>query len=174
MTRPTSVLLTAGPIQMTSNSISEFFSQENFNRDMRSLGSSIDNIGLEGKMKAAAIAYRFNVLNAAEIMLCSFFSGNKSLLREKFSEELRRNDHKDINAQNISGDTPLHIAACQANQNSIQMLIDANANVNILNRDGKAARDCVPSGETKCFEILDELMKSSPVVPSPTSAAAPN
>ena len=155
--------LIAGPIQMTSSSISEFL-QEHFN--MRSLGSAIDHLELDRKTKAAAIVYRFNVLNAAEIMLRSYFSGNKSLLREKSIKDLELDDNSDINAQNVSGDTPLHIAARQANPRSIRLLISAKANLDIKNSKGQTARDCVLSGETKCIEILDALMTGLPAVPA--------
>jgi ankyrin repeat protein len=154
---------------MTSSSISKFL-QEHLN--MTSLGSAIDHLELDRRTKEAAIVYRFNVLNAAEIMLRSFFSGNKSLLREKIMKELEHDDNSDINAQNNFGDTPLHIAARQANPKSIQLLIKAKANVDIKNSKGLAARDCVPSEEPKCIEALDALMKGLPAVPSTTSAGA--
>ncbi|ORY82138.1 ankyrin repeat-containing domain protein [Protomyces lactucae-debilis] len=68
-----------------------------------------------------------------------------------------------IDAQNMEGDTALHLAVRTAEEDKtialdmVEFLIDAGAQASLRNKQGDLPLDCVPD---KCQEIKDALLKA--------------
>ncbi|KAL0276237.1 UNVERIFIED_CONTAM: hypothetical protein PYX00_003845 [Menopon gallinae] len=66
--------------------------------------------------------------------------------------ELYLNDGSDINAVNVHGDTPLHIAARQDKYNCVLLLLARGAKSDLKNKDGEYARDCSESPQSDIYK----------------------
>jgi ankyrin repeat protein len=137
----------SGPIRMTQTSINDF--NKKWIPKFKTQAKGMLDIRMEGSLsqKAAAYAYRCNILITADSILGSYFA-DKDALRQKMLQEIGEDDRGDINAKNLVGDTPLHIAARQENSaDTLKFLLREKADVDIRNGDNKTAFELAKEGE---------------------------
>ncbi|BES93469.1 Histone-lysine N-methyltransferase [Nesidiocoris tenuis] len=60
-----------------------------------------------------------------------------------------------VNLSNSHGDTPLHIAARQAADNCVLLLLARGARTELVNKAGQTPRDCVINKDSYCYTAID-------------------
>lgn len=69
-----------------------------------------------------------------------------------------------VNLCNAHGDTPLHIAARQAADNCVMLLLARGARTDVTNKAGQLARDCVLLESSYCKTAIELSMKIASLV----------
>ncbi|KAK6620731.1 hypothetical protein RUM43_011026 [Polyplax serrata] len=75
--------------------------------------------------------------------------------------EMFLNDGSDINAVNVHGDTPLHIAARQHKYSCVLLLLARGARSDLKNKNGEQARDCCGSSASDIYKGITLNMELS-------------
>ncbi len=66
-----------------------------------------------------------------------------------------------MNALNIAGNTPLHVAAARSSKNSLKWLLIRGANVNALNKIGQTAQQAAAmSGNNEAVDMIRNFKSS--------------
>jgi len=128
-----------GPVQISQNTvvdISEYLSAQNLQACIHEWGDFSEEL----HKKAAAFAFRFNVLCTIEGILESMFA--QSCVEDLKAKIL---SGFDVDAVNKDHDTALHIAVQRSSKSAVEQLMMMNADSKIVNSNGLTAFELAKS-----------------------------